>query len=257
MDLDWTQETAGPVTLVRARLRNERATDRHVSLRNRLDGPVLPPRRRGTAESGWNRDGLTTQVPAGETVALGYACPASATDPPVEIVDVESAAEREPPEISAADAVRTLGDHRPPRAVLGGETVGGTAETGDRTAGTVERTTQGAPDTDQCVDSRVDGDSTDHEPEPRSPAAPLPADATELLSQYRTRIRTVEALSATGVEEATALLETNGGLAGIESVATGLDDDARELRELARTAATLAARAEAATPPIDALRRLS
>jgi len=251
MELDWSQEAAGPVTLVHARLQNERATDRRVSLRNCLDGPVLPPRRHGVPEAGWDREGPTTVVPAGERVAIGYACPAPPADPPV-VVDEVTAAEAPTSDDTAATAIRELGDHRPPRAVLGG----GSAESAIDTASA------------EPVNERPDRESQDSEPSADEPSTPQPIDEppasgsrydglVDRLDRSRTRIRTAEALAAAGVVDATALLETNGGLQSVESLGATLDADARELRALARTASTLADRAAAAAPPIEALRRLS
>lgn len=248
MDFDWTLETAGPVTLVRARLRNERATDREVRLQNCLDGPVLPPRRHGTPEAGWGRDSVTTVVPAGETVALGYACPAPETEPPVVVDEVGPVEESKTRESSLDAAVRELDDHRPPRDVLGCDTR--TQRSG--TAGEGTASIEAPPDIDQGSDPDDAVDSI-----PAQSATSLPGDINESLSRYRTRIETIEALGATGVPEATALLAASDGLTGVETLADELDSDARELRALAATAATLAARAEAATPPTDALRRLS
>lgn len=227
MDLDWTQQSAAGVSLVTARLRNERATDRRVRLGNRLDGPVLPPRRNGVPEAGWDRDGVTTVVPADESVALGYACPAPASTPPVAIESVGPADDR----IEGTDAVaalRELGDHRPPREVLeaGSEEVERDASTGRKVEPTANETND-APDID------------------------------DPLADYRTRVETAEALGAAGVVEATDVLAANGGLAGVEALAGSLDADAARLRALAAAAETLADRAEAATPPTESLRRLS
>lgn len=243
MDLDWIQESAAGVTLVRARVRNGRATDRRIRLRNRLDGPVLPPRRHGTPEAGWDRDGVATVVPANGTASLGYACPAPASEPPVVVAEV-GAATAETSDSTAEAAVRELGDHRPPRAVLGDET-GTRAASGTTTD--VE-----AP---EITDAGTRSDSAE-EPE-RPDTDTLPDGAAELLGRYRTRVRTAEALDAAGVVEATALLDANGGLAGTESLASDLEADVRELRALARVAESLATRAAATTPPTDALRRLS
>lgn len=243
MELDWTQESTAGVTLVRIRLRNERATDRRVRLRNRLDGPVLPPRRHGTPAAGWDRDGVTRVVPAGETVALGYASPAPTATPPV-TVDEVGPVEAEPDDSTPAAALRELGDHRPPRVVLGRESESYGGETGGERS-VVGRTTDAIDDQRETVDRCSQR------------GASLPDEAEALLAPCRTRIRTAEALNAAGVVEATALLDANGGLAGVESLAADLDADARELRALARAAEALAARAAATTPPTEALRRLS
>lgn len=241
MELHWTTEPVGPVTLVRVRLRNERTVDRQVRLRNLLDGPVLPPRRNGEPEAGWDRDGVTTVVPAGESVALGYACPAPAADPPVETAGVGPVETTEHDEASASDAIRRLGDARPPRAVLGAE---------GETAGTAGHNAR-QPDGDPAQQSARD--AADAEPPQRG----LPAEADELLEPYRQRVRTIEALSLASVSEAAPLLDATGGLAGVEETGTRLAGDAAELRALAAAATALAARAEAAAPPTESLRRLS
>jgi hypothetical protein len=241
MELHWTTEPVGPVTLVRVRLRNERTVDRRVRLQNLFDGPVLPPRRNGEPEAGWDRDGVTTVVPAGESVALGYACPAPAADPPVETASVGPVETTGPDEASASDAIRRLGDARPPRAVLGAE---------GETAGTAGHNAR-QPDGDPAQQSARD--AADAEPPQRG----LPAEADELLEPYRQRVRTVEALSLASVSEAAPLLDATGGLAGVEETGTRLAGDAAELRALAAAATALAARAEAAAPPTESLRRLS
>ncbi|MFW5938982.1 MAG: hypothetical protein ACOCQU_00865 [Halolamina sp.] len=248
MDLDWTQASAGPVTLVRARLRNERATDRRVRLRNCLDGPVLSPRHNGIPEPGWDPAGVTTVVPAGGTVALGYASPAEQVDPPLAIAEVGPATERT--ETEPSDAVRELGDPRPPRDVLDDDERSD-PWSGDSDSASLPRLqNEGDSDGDVAVDAgntaAIDGcrEATNDDP-------------GDLLTDYRNRIRTAEALSAVGVPEATILLEAGDGLAGVDALAARLDRDARDLRALASVATALAVRAEAATLPTDALRRLS
>jgi len=224
MDLDWTQQSAGAVTLVSVSLCNERATDRRVRLANRLDGPVLPPRREGVPEAGWDRDGATTVVPAGETVALGYACPAPASTPPVGVKDV-GAVNGADSEIDPADAVRELGDHRPPRDVVEG--------------GEDESTKPNDEESTSSVDVPQ-----------REPTTIAP----QSLEEHRARIETVEALGVASVQDAADLLETTDG---IDALAAQLETDARELRALATAAEALADRAAAAAPPTEALRRLS
>lgn len=240
MELDWTLETTAAATLVSLRLRNGRATDRRVSVENCLAGPVLPPRRHGTPEPGWNRTGIITVVPAGETVALGYACPAPAAEPPAVIDDV-GAPTGEARESTVETAVRELGEHRPPRDVLTAENVQPVVTGPER------------PDSGQQPPSSDEGVSKS---DWRS-AAPLPDGTAALLGPYRARIRTAEAFGVVGVRDAAALVEANGGLSGVDALAVGLDADARKLRALAAAATALAARAQASTPPTEALRRLS
>lgn len=237
MELDCETTATEGVTLVTVRLRNERATDRRVRVRNRLEGPVLPPRRNNEPEAGWDRDGVTSVVPAGERVSLGYACPAERESPPavIEWVDAEDP-EQEP---TVADALRRLGDARPPRAVLGED---------------AEPVRSEASNSEHATARPANGEPAGRNATERSTVA---EGAEELLRAVRERVETVEALAAADVPTAAAILETNGGLAGVQAMGTELDGDAAALRALAAEARALAARAEAATPPEDALRRLS
>jgi hypothetical protein len=274
MELDWTAESVGGVTLVSFRLENERTVDRRVRLRNRLDGPVLPPRRQREPEAGWDSEGLTAVVPAGSTGAYGYACPAPQDEPPVAIAqigppdDPVAGGERTDNGDRVADVIRRLGDARPPRAAVGARTTsdGEKAETttgedehegGNETVALeIAAPDEAPPEDGECgVEQRPwknDLGRTDPAARPQ-----LPSNLVTTLAPYRRRVETVEALGLASVTEATALLEANGGLDGIEGVGNRLDADAAALRALAVEATALAARAEAATAPVGALRRLS
>lgn len=305
MELDWTAETVGGVTLVSLRLQSDRTVDRRVRLRNRLDGPVLPPRRQREPESGWDREGFTTIVPAGGAVAGGYACPAPADEPPVMVAEVgrpdctadgSGTVDDEP----VADVIRRLGDARPPRAVVGDESAptdadgedivvadepapSGTDRAAERTSRveegvgeetrdendsaaetvTIEFAPSEASDGDDPSSEGDDPGSDGAQPDCRHdrphsvPRTELPAGLQTALAPYRGRVETVEALGLASVTEATALLEAKGGIDEVERVGHRLDADAAALRALAVEATALAARAEAATAPVDALRRLS
>lgn len=243
MELDAETVDTEAATLVTAVLRNGRATARRVRLENRLDGPVLPPRRNGDPEPGWDRDGVTAVVPPGERLALGYACPAEPTSPPVEIEWVGDAdgTEQEAP---VREAIRRLGDARPPRAVVG----------------TAADPTESEATELPAVTAQSAGAERDE-------TAPVCSSDDEVpLQEYRERIETVEALAAADVPTAADILESSGGRAGVEALGRRLDRDAGSLRALAARASTaavraeattLAARAEAATPPTETLARLS
>ena len=245
MELDCETARTDAVTLVTVQLRNERATDRRVRLENRLDGPVLPPRRNKEPEPGWDSDGVTTVVPPGECVALGYACPAEPESPAVTVEWVGDAdgTEQEAP---VREAMRRLGDARPPRAVLAGEHEPPAAEPPAEPEVEPEN---GAEDA-----SKPRGDRTGRR---ATPPIRVSDDSETVLQPYRERVETVEALGAADVATAAEILEQSGGLTGLEATAAKLDDDAATLRTLAAEATVLAARAEAATPPTETLRRLS
>ncbi|NHN60779.1 MULTISPECIES: hypothetical protein [Halorussus] len=122
VELDWRVESRADVSLVELLVRNPAATARRVRVANRLDGPVLPPRREGVPEAGWDDGGFEGAVAADECLALGYAVRAPPAEPPAELVWTERAgvhaAERDADAVvddaSPEGVVRSLGDPRPP-----------------------------------------------------------------------------------------------------------------------------------------------
>jgi hypothetical protein len=113
MHLDATATRHGDVTLVELHVVNDGPDERRVRVENRLDGPVWHPRRSGRAANGWDDAGYEGTVDAGARLALGYACPAPATDPPAALVAPEGDADPGAP--TAGDVLADLGDPRPPR----------------------------------------------------------------------------------------------------------------------------------------------
>lgn len=121
--LEWSLERTDGVTLVGVVATAGRSC--RVRIENRLDGPVWPPRRHGQPAEGWNDGTYTGCVPDTGRLTVGYATPAAASEPPVEVVSTEpvdgipqsdgSAGGREPSavpsiESSPAGVVRSLGD---------------------------------------------------------------------------------------------------------------------------------------------------
>lgn len=274
MDLDWSQTHAAGVTLVSVRVRNDTGIDRRVRLQNRLRGPVLPPRTEGVPEAGWNRNGVSVRVPSGETVALGYACPAGesdgdrSADPPVRLADVGPASKTPP---APTGTIRRLGDPRPPRTVVdpdeGGpeETAPGTEQTAPDTEVVETRTEQAATGPEQTTtdldETRTDTPSTttgdtDRSARPAGPEESLPPAVEVWLTDVRTRLESASELEDASVSEAATILEAGDGVAGVARLADDLETDERALRRVAEVATALADRA-AADPPSDALRRLS
>lgn len=70
MDLAWDVDREGNVSLVRCRVRNDDAVPRRVRIESRLDAPVLPPRRGGIPETGWDESGVTLRLDPGETAGV-------------------------------------------------------------------------------------------------------------------------------------------------------------------------------------------
>lgn len=240
--LEWTVREAG-ATLVELLVTNDGPAAR-VHVANRLDGPVWPPRRRGVPAAGWDDDGVTCTLTAGETRGLGYATPAPPAEPPVEIVrtgpvgpdehglqsTVEGPAGGDGPGVpddlsnvaaSPAGVVRSLGDPRPPR---------------------------------DAVPSVRDESTT----EPAEPAPGVVPDGVEAwLSETAERVARAERLAESrGLAVAGEELVAVGGVAGARRLTGQVERDAAALREVAERAQTLATRAETVEVPIDAYRRL-
>ena len=133
MESDWTLtrlDGRDDVALVTVELHNPSPVDRRVRVTNRLSGPLLPPRRAGVPERGWDADGFTGVVPAGDHLALGYACPASDDRPPVEISD-EGRATADESGTTVAAAIRGLDEARPPADALPDGSATGEADAGE------------------------------------------------------------------------------------------------------------------------------
>lgn len=138
MRLDCEARVRGGVTLVEVRLANETGERRRVRVANRLDGDVWFPRSRGHAAPGWDDGGYEGVLDAGETRALGYACPATPAPESEEAPAVVAWSERAADaaerrqnvsdgggetdsvdgEQTPASVVQQMGDPRPPRHVL-------------------------------------------------------------------------------------------------------------------------------------------
>jgi hypothetical protein len=223
MESDWSVtplDGRDDVVLVTVDLRNPSPVDRRVRVTNRLDGPVLPPKRSGVPESGWDDDGFDGVVPADGRRSLGYACPAPAKRPPVSVTDEG----RDDGDVSstAVGAVRDLDDPRPPSDAIPG---GRNDDTGGK-----ERTAS-------------------------SSSNAVPPAVESWLTAVEERIDRGERLTAASVETATAALDADGE--SVAELAARLDDDAAALETIAARATALADRAAATDVPVDDLRRLA
>lgn len=257
MDLEWTCRREAGVAFVVCRLVNDASVPRRARLVNRLDGPVLPPRRRGVPEAGWDADGVTLTVAADETRAVGYACPAPEADggPPAELVDIERVpeAELDDGESGATPnaAIRKLGDHRPPSAAC-------EARSSPRVSTDLGPVADGR--------SSAVADRSDREAEPASsrsqeaepsvtPAEPAAVQAW--LDAVERRVARAERLDGADVETATEVLAATGGAAAAVELVDRVEADAETLAAVAERAETLAERAATAKPSTDALDRLA
>ena len=277
MDLTWDIDREGDASLVRCRVRNDDAVPRRVRIESRLDAPVLPPRRGGLPESGWDEAGVTLRLDPGERRALGFAACAPPTDPPVELAEVEavdtaaeSAADRpiagvEGAGSATATALRRLGDHRPPRAATAG---GGNELSGASTAGreggsdlTGANPTRSAhPDGDGNGDAFDAGERDANSDDSASSSAGATEwfEAVEArLDAVETRIDRAERLTDADLATATEAVAEADGVEGFAGLDERVAADAKRLHELSERASALASRAEATDAPVEALERLA
>ncbi|MBV0902382.1 DUF7857 domain-containing protein [Haloarcula salina] len=234
---DCRAERFDGVTLVTAVVSGVTEPTR-LTVANRLDGPVYPPRRQGVSEAGWTDDGFEGVVRPG-TRALGYATPAPAADSPAELVSAEPVSD--PPTDDRLDTeeavLRELGDPSPPADAV---------PTDDADA---------PPTAEPTATARSDGPPVDRA---TTAGQPLPDDVSRWLDTVARRVDRAEALAAAdSLGEATEAVRAAGGLTGVRTLATRGSVDERCLRSLARRAERLADRRAAATVPVETLARLA
>lgn len=252
MDCDCGVTVAGGVAFVTVRLRNPTPVARRLRVTNRLDGPVLPPRTAGVPDPGWDDAGVTVVVPPETTRPLGYACPLGEYDTeeraePAAAVVADDRVASDPEtthEYSGdcvRDAVRDLGRPAPPRDAVPAPDADDRRSVAGRQSSDAD-----TPPASTTIDSPPTSATSDSFP---------PALAAWLAGVER-RVAAAEALdAATEVEAATATV------AGLEvppdDLADRLATDRRLAADLATRADRLAERAETASVPAEALRRLS
>ena len=252
MDLTWSVDRDAGVSLVRCRVHNDGAVRRRVRIESRFDGPILPPRRAGVPEAGWDGAGVTLDLAPEEQRALGFAVVAPPVEPPVELTETTTLDDRDedesPARGEAADAaLRELADHRPPRAAVGTEEGTGATQT-DHASWT--------PDVDGLDRTDTDDDGGQRESTPsHSSRSPDPVGAW--LDAAEERLERVEQLTDTDLATATAAVDSEGGLDAVRALDDRVAVDAERLREVSERASSLAARAEASDAPIEALERLA
>jgi len=277
MDLTWDIDREGDASLVRCRVRNDDAVPRRVRIESRLGAPVLPPRRGGLPESGWDEAGVTLRLDPGERRALGFAARAPPTDPPVEIADVEAVdttAESVSEEPIARDeragsatavALRRLGDHRPPRAATAGgadelngaskaEREGSSNPTGDASPG--ESAVSDVDDDDTFDGGERDADPDDSPSASRGPTEWFDAVGTR-LDAVEARIDRAERLTDADLAAATEAVAEADGVEELSGLDQRVAADATRLRELSERASALAARAAETEAPVEALEQLA
>ncbi|SNR49051.1 DUF7857 domain-containing protein [Halorubrum vacuolatum] len=258
MERSWSVDRVDGITLVRCRVRNDRSVPRRVRIESRLDGPVLPPRRRGVPENGWDESGVTLRLEPGERRALGFASPAEPTDPPVTVSETEPTTEDR--EADACEAVRRLETHRPPADVV--ERIGGAFgmdddDEGDDSGDSDDESDDSGDDDDESDGTTGSEGGTTSE-EPHGPEGSCgPERVNEWLGRIEKRIERGERLTNPDLETATEALVETGGLTALADLNDRLEVDAEQLQQISDRAATLAERADAVDVPIDAMEELA
>ncbi|ELY96462.1 DUF7857 domain-containing protein [Natrialba taiwanensis] len=84
--VDARADRTNGVTTVRVVLTNTHSTPQTVRLEHRLDGPIWPPRPNGVADPRWTGDCWETTIRPDRSEGLGFASPATPTDPLVTVV---------------------------------------------------------------------------------------------------------------------------------------------------------------------------
>ncbi|SDF71005.1 hypothetical protein SAMN04488067_107109 [Halorubrum xinjiangense] len=278
MELDWSVDREGDASLVGFRVRNDGAVPRRVRIESRLDGPLLPPRRGGVPESGWDAAGVTAVIDPGERAAFGFSALADPVEPPVEITSVEpvtaDADDRGAATEGGADlaraAVRDLESHRPPRrAVAGAGAVDGVNEEGgdaeavdggeaDSGGRAIDRDEDDGGGGERATDGNDDGGDANRSETPESsPSAAGPDEIDAWFAAVEARIDRAERLDDADLATATGVVEEVGGLDAVRELDERFAADAERLRAVRDRAAALAERAEESEVPTKALEGLT
>ncbi|SEA20982.1 hypothetical protein SAMN04488065_2262 [Haloplanus vescus] len=243
METDWSVTSLdgrADVTLVTVEVRNPSSVPRRVRVTNRLDGRVLPPRRDGVPESGWDEEGFESVVSSDGRRVLGYACSAPARRPPVSVADEGRAADAEE-STTAATVLRELGDARPPADALPSATNATERSADEATERPADEAAERSAD-----EVTTSGDAT---------AEGIPDAVEAWLDTVAERVERGERVTDASVETATTVLESDE--ADIAALEERIASDAQALATVERRVAALAERAEAVDVPVEALWRLS
>ncbi|WP_424001555.1 hypothetical protein ACOZ4I_16720 [Haloarcula salina] len=249
VSFDCRAERLDGVTLVTAVVSGVTEPTR-LTVANRLDGPVHPPRRQGVPEAGWTDDGFEGVVGPG-TCALGYATPAPAADPPAELLSAEPVSDSPTDDRLDSDEalIRELGDPSPPADAV---------PEGDGDAPPSAEPTSDTDATPSAEPTAAGPSPTSPADRPETATQPLPDDVSRWLDTVSRRVDRAENLAAAdSLDEAAEAVRAVDGLAGVRTVAARGPVDERCLRALARRADRLADRRAAATVPVETLVRLA
>lgn len=290
-DVDWRVHETDDVALVSAVVESTAPTPRRIVVDPRIDGTVLPPRRRGLPERGWRDEAYVCTVPAEGRLALGFACRGELEDPPVAVVDegrvsrdgehqaeagkLPLAVRADTDDLTPTAVLRDLGSPVPPRDAVPTDAQSRDAVSTDaRARETVSKEAQSldtvlkgvrgsGPTGDRRSGAHPDQDEDDGSPEPADPARrgtrAVPDPTTDWLEAVATRVDRAERLATDrDLEEAVVAVETVGGIAGVERLVDALEADEAALRAVADRATELAGACDVREDvPVEAYRQLS
>lgn len=265
IDVDWSVQEAGDVALVAAVVENAAPTPRRVVADPRIDGAVLPPRRRGLPERGWSDGEFAGVVPAEGRLSIGFACRGTLDDPPVVVAD-EGRASRGASHVSQGyesrasqggehtarardttptEVLRDLGSPVPPRDAVPDAVVGARSSEPRRNVTPPDRVARVEPRGTISTDAGA------------SPDVPEPVG--DWLDGVATRVDLAERLAERrNLDGAATAVEAVGGLAGVERLVDALGADEAALRAVADRATELAGATERREDvPVDAYRQLA
>lgn len=260
--IDASARATDGVTLVTVSLAGD-GIPRRVRVEQRLDGPVWPPRRAGQPEPGWDETGYEGVVPADERLTLGYATPALPAPEPVSVEELSVARDDSAPtaDEDPRRLLQRLGNPSPPRGAV-------PLPPAQTESAPVDAVADETPLHQSQPADRVATDSADPSGAHQQAVATeglLPGDdggvsdpVTAWLSRIEHRLETLERLDEIdSVPEATTAVGSIGGLTGCERAITASRADRRRLLVLADRVERLAARIDAAEPPLSTLERLA
>lgn len=115
--VETNAERTNEVTTVRVVITNTHSTPQTVRLRNRLEGPIWPPRRNSVVDPRWDDGIWEATIRPHRSRGIGFASPAPPTDPLVEVVSSERQ-EADDPVRSASVVLADLDDWCPTSEVL-------------------------------------------------------------------------------------------------------------------------------------------
>ncbi|MFA1609540.1 DUF7857 domain-containing protein [Halobellus rubicundus] len=222
VDVTAATDAVRAVTLVRVELHSDVDAPLRVRLRNRLDGPVLPPRTEGVPADGWDDGEFTGTLPANGSLGVGYACP------------------------------RVVEESEAPVAVeLLGPSDGGNEEDTGHVAAAVRDLGRSVPPADAVPTGSVESvDLTGHPGDgPRDDADPdLPDSVAAWLDAVEARVERAERLTDASAAEAASVLEDCGDPDAVAAVPDRLGADTTALRGALERVERLLSRAAAANP---------